>query len=92
MPFYRWKYEVHVNGTWKFSLYKNNLIFFTQEKLSMLFGEVIDDCSENHAQHAISGQSEEFLSFLTLRRLMSYIYGAPILDVSRSHTTTQHSR
>ena len=29
---------------------------------------------------------------LTLRRLMSYTYGAPILDVSRSHTTTQHSR
>ena len=29
---------------------------------------------------------------LTLRRLMSYIYGAPIPDVSRSHTTTQHSR
>ena len=28
---------------------------------------------------------------LTLRLLMSYIYGAPILDVSRSHTT-QHSR
>jgi len=32
------------------------------------------------------------VSLLTLRRLMSYIYGAPILDVSRSHTTTQHSR
>ena len=30
--------------------------------------------------------------YLTLRWLMSYIYGAPILDVSRSHTTTQHSR
>ena len=29
---------------------------------------------------------------LTLRLLMSYIYGASILDVSRSHTTTQHSR
>ena len=29
---------------------------------------------------------------LTLRRLTSYIYGAPILDVSRSDTTTQHSR
>ena len=29
---------------------------------------------------------------LTLRRLMPYIYEAPILDVSRSHTTTQHSR
>ena len=29
---------------------------------------------------------------LTLRVLMSYIYGAPILNVTRSHTTTQHSR
>ena len=29
---------------------------------------------------------------LTLRLLMSYIYGAHILDVSRSNTTTQHSR
>ena len=29
---------------------------------------------------------------LTIRLLMSYIYGAPILDVSRSHTTMQHSR
>ena len=29
---------------------------------------------------------------LTLRSLTLYIYGAPILHVSRSHTTTQHSR
>jgi len=35
---------------------------------------------------------------LTIRLLMSYIYiyiyihGAPIFDVSRSHTTTHHSR
>ena len=29
---------------------------------------------------------------LILRLLMSHIYGAPILDVSRSHTTTQHSQ
>ena len=29
---------------------------------------------------------------LTLSSLTLYIYGAPILDVSRSHTTTQHSR
>ena len=29
---------------------------------------------------------------LTLRLLMSYIYEALILDVSRSHTTTHHSR
>ena len=34
------------------------------------------------------------LPYLTLRWLMSYIYiyGATILGVSRSHTTTQHSR
>jgi len=32
------------------------------------------------------------VKLLALRWLMSYIYGAPILDVSRSHTTTQHSR
>ena len=41
-------------------------------------------------------QSGRLAPSLTLRRLMSYIYiyiyGAPILDVSRSHTTTQHSR
>jgi len=36
-----------------------------------------------HFQHLSSGIN------LTLRLLMSYIYGAPILDVSRSHTTTQ---
>ena len=35
-------------------------------------------------------QTEE--TKLTLRSLTLYIYGAPILDVSRSHTTTQHSR
>jgi len=29
---------------------------------------------------------------LTLRLLIAYIYGAHILDVSRSHTTTHHSR
>jgi len=34
------------------------------------------------------------VKLLTFRLLMSYIYiyEAPILDVSRSHTTTQHSR
>ena len=32
------------------------------------------------------------VKLLTFRLLMLYIYGAPILDVSRSHTTTQHSR
>jgi len=32
------------------------------------------------------------VKLLTFRLLISCIYGAPILDVSRSHTTTQHSR
>ena len=32
------------------------------------------------------------VKLLILRLLMSYIYGAPILDVSRSHTTTHHGR
>jgi len=32
------------------------------------------------------------VKLLTFRLLVSYLYGAPILDVSRSHTTTQHSR
>jgi len=33
------------------------------------------------------------VKLLTFRLLnVIYIYGAPILDVSRSHTTTQHSR
>jgi len=32
------------------------------------------------------------VKLLTFRLLISYIYGAPILYVSRSHTTTQHSR
>jgi len=32
------------------------------------------------------------VKLLNFRLLMSYAYGAPILDVSRSHTTTQHSR
>ena len=41
---------------------------------------------------AISCSSSGGQTVLTLRLLMSYIYGAPILDVSRSHTTTQHSR
>ena len=40
----------------------------------------------------IKAAGEVAITVLTLRRLMSYIYGAPILDVSRSHTTTQHSR
>ena len=46
-------------------------------------------------QHFVHGHEEFKTTHLTLKRLRYiyiYIYGAPILDVSRSHTTTQHSR
>ena len=42
--------------------------------------------------HHFPHVSRIMVKLLTLRRLMSYIYGSSILDVSRSHTTTQHSR
>jgi len=49
--------------------------------------------SDPQMSKSIQPQRIAFVSvLLTLRWLMSYIYGAPILDVSRSHTTTQHSR
>jgi len=52
--------------------------------------------TEEKARKTLSHKRYDFRekkkSYLTLRRLMSYIYGAPILDVSRSHTSTQHSR
>ena len=41
--------------------------------------------------HSFLHVSRISVKSLTLRLLMSYIYGAPILDVSRSHTTTQQS-
>jgi len=50
-------------------------------------------CTTPSCSHNVCAFSDRLeLTGLTLRRLMSYIYGAPILDVSRSHTTTQHSR
>jgi hypothetical protein len=42
--------------------------------------------------HQFSHVSRIRVKLLTIRLLMSYIYGASILDVSRSHTTTHHSR
>jgi len=68
-------------------------------------GDVTEECECNNSDSIVTtevgvGMSTRQLydlltnaiSTLTLRRLMSYLYGAPILDVSRSHTTTQHSR
>jgi len=48
--------------------------------------------SSSRATSDVSSNRQLCYWLLTLRRLMSYIYGAPILYVSRSHTTTQHSR
>jgi len=51
-------------------------------------------CTLPKLRHVMSSTNSMCHLYLTLRWLMSYIYiyGAPILDVSRSHTTTQHSR
>jgi hypothetical protein len=52
--------------------------------------------SPAHAGTATRTAPSETIKRLTLRLLISHIhiciYGAPILDVSRSHTTTHHSR
>jgi len=63
----------------KFCFKLNKTAAETHRMLKEVFGEQALNQARN-------------LSGLTLRLLMSYIYGAPILDVSRSHTTTQHSR
>jgi len=55
------------------------------------FAELIENNYQKEI-HRSKGEKKGKENDLTLRRLMSYIYGAPILDVSRSHTTTQHSR
>jgi len=64
-------------------------------KLPSILEAVSSSAARAHAMLRWQGPPYHFLKwcwYLTLRRLMSYIYGAPILDVSRSHTTTQHSR
>ena len=56
---------------------------------------VLRVCNKSPVQILTANSRKNQLNFvclLTLRLLTSYIYGAPILDVSRSHTTTQHSR
>ena len=69
------------------SLCSRKHVWFVPSQENPLLGNISSPvqqyCSKSTPFHRIS---------LTLRRLMSYIYGAPILDVSRSHTTTQHSR
>ena len=56
------------------------------------FASLVTSIRATYPAHLIFHDYLDECSSLTLRWLMSYIYGAPILDVSRSHTTTQHSR
>jgi len=63
-----------------------------QNEVAMAHSEVVTEFAVNLMRNLVPHKYEA--GVLTLRRLMSYIYiyGAPILDVSRSHTTTQDSR
>ena len=78
---------------------ERRLRVFENRALRRIFGPKGDEVTgewrklHNEESHsALCTDTHTNRTGLTLRRLMSYIYGAPILDVSRSHTTTQHSR
>ena len=104
--FYYWLQVSASKGHHKANIYKKNLkcwciryknlnVIRSHLQLLPAFGCVI--CCKLWWDFILSVLSMYFPNFpwlttLTLRRQMSYIYGAPILDVSRSHTTTQHSR
>jgi hypothetical protein len=74
------------NKTWIFS---TDFIFLNTQASNIMQIRP----AEAELFHAV-GQTDmtKLILLLTLRLLMSYIYGAPIFDLSRSHTTTQHSR
>jgi hypothetical protein len=61
--------------------------------LSVVSGRLVEAC-HNLYWNNDTLQCNRFFqtATLTLRLLMSCIYGVHILDVSRSHTTTHHSR
>ena len=71
------------------NFYKNKpFVFSSRIRLTLLSLDVYWGCLLDIVLWTVHRTA----AFLTLRWLMSYIYGAPILDVSRSHTMTQHSR
>jgi len=85
------------NPTAVFFIYSQSFLLLKQHKL---FNPLNPELNPIYNWLALLG-AHHFLhvstirvKLLTFRLLMSYIYiyGAPILDVSRSHTTTQHSR
>ena len=93
--------RVHFTFTWKAQyrrlfLIKStlNLVVFPIKHVNPLNPELNPICyllallGAHHFLHV----SKIRVKLLTFRLLMSYIYGTSILDVSRSHTTTQHSR
>jgi len=68
---------------------------FLKIRAPLLLSVLINSYGRNGLAYIVSSCDVVFKNIkqtLTIRLLMSYIYGAPILDVSRSHTTTQHSR
>jgi len=78
------------------SLYKvfNNVPFWAQ--FTQFCAHFFLPTFRNNTSVSSSRIIQSHRTILTLRLLMShiyiYIYGAPILDISRSHTTTHHSR
>ena len=66
-------------------------MLLTDYYLCVELDRVVWKCEQKITQY-FDGTLSFRLINLTLRLLMSYIYGAPILDVSRSHITMQHSR
>ena len=69
-------------------------LFILQKRIIRIINNtgVRESCREALKNMEIMTLCSQYIFSLTLRLLMSYIYGAPILDVSRSHTTTHHSR
>jgi hypothetical protein len=64
-----------------------------EKKVVISLSIVTIDLFNGETRRTLSSKLSKFcIRYLNLRLLMSYIYGAPILDVSISHTTTQHSR
>jgi len=78
--------SVLFHSTWTENNCYTSYILLCKSRRDDAFNQSKITCFQTHYN------TSSFIYPLTLRRLMSYIYGAPILDVSRSHTTTQHSR
>ena len=89
-----WIYSLHYMLCWKIIYYLLDLVPENTTGINPLNPELnpICDLLALLGAHHFLHLSRIRVKSLTFRRLMSYIYGAPILDVSRSHTTTHHSR